>query len=117
MGPGARLSPSERRRSARILIRVPVRVSGITQHGTRVSQSGEAVVISRHGALLKVGSPLKPGSEVDVENPSSHEMATFRVVWTSDQPSAGRWDVGVEWSSGAANIWGIDFPAAVRETG
>ncbi|MFQ5817868.1 MAG: PilZ domain-containing protein [Terriglobia bacterium] len=101
----------DRRRSQRVLIRVPVHLHGFTKQGKRVNEKSEAIVVSRSGALLKTESELKPGSDVDLENPSSHQSARFRVVWTSDRRTEGRWDIGIEFRSGDATIWGIEFPA------
>lgn len=102
----------DRRRSQRVLLRVMVRLTGITKQGKQVSEKGEAIVISRHGALLKTESELKPGSEVEIENSANHKNAPFRVVWLSDRPTQGRWDIGLESSSGAVDIWGVEFPPA-----
>ena len=94
-------------------MRVPVRISGITKQGKRVSAKGETVMISSNGALLKTESELKPGSEVDVENSTTHQSATYRVVWLSDRPTEGRYEVGLEANPGTSvNIWGIEFPSA-----
>ncbi len=109
------LPVTERRRSERVLIRMPVRLTGLTRTNKRVTEKGEAIVISRHGALLKTESELKPGSEVELENPVTHQAAKYRVVWTSDRPTEGRWDVGLDYLSGTPNIWGIEFPPASSE--
>lgn len=109
------LLPGNRRRSERVLIRVPVRINGITRQGRHVAEKGEAVIISRHGALLKTGNDLQPGTEVDLENPTTHETAKFRVVWASDRPADGRWDIGLEFAAGNANLWGIGLPLAGAE--
>jgi len=100
----------DRRRSERILIRVPVRISGITKDGKRVHEKAEAVVISRHGALIKAVSELKPGSEVELENPASQQSAKFRVVWISDRMIEGKYDIGLEFTTGKPSLWGIEFP-------
>lgn len=102
----------DRRRSQRVLIRMPVLVTGVTRAGKRVTEKSEAIVISRHGALLKAENDLKPGSEVEIENPANHQTARYRVVWTSDRPTEGRWDVGLDFGSATHNIWGIEFPPA-----
>lgn len=106
----------ERRRGGRVLLRLPVRLNGITKQGRRVNEKGEAIAISRSGALLKTESELKPGSHLEVENPSNQQTAHFRVVWTSERRTEGRWDVGLEFSSGIANFWGIEFPPTGSRT-
>lgn len=101
----------DRRRSQRVLIRLPVRLNGTTRKGQPVSARGEAVVISSNGALLKMDSDFRPGSEVEVENSATQQIARYRVVWASDQPTDGRWEVGLESSGSGPNIWGVEFPA------
>ena len=107
---------SDRRRSERILIRVLVRINGINKEGKRVHEKAEAVIISRHGALIKAVSELRPGSEVELENPSSQQSARFRVVWTSDRMIEGKYDIGLELTTGKSSLWGIEFPPLSSET-
>lgn len=95
----------ERRRSTRSLQKVPVRVAGQGANGQAVNEAGEAVVISAHGALLKIGAELSSGSEVELENAETRQRACFRVIWATEKPLEGKWDMGVELQPGQAAPW------------
>jgi len=100
----------DRRRSERILIRVPVRITGLDKNAKHVHERAEAVVLSRHGALIKTTTELKPGSEVEVENLGNQQSAKFRVVWTSERMIEGKYDIGLESIAGQPSLWGVKFP-------
>jgi len=95
----------ERRRSARVLQKVAVRVAGQGANGQAVNETGEAVVISAHGALLKGNAELRSGSEVELENAETRQRARFRVIWATEKPLEGKWDMGVELQPGQAAPW------------
>ena len=100
----------ERRRSVRVLLRIPVRVRGESRAGQPVDEAAETLAVSRHGALVKTTTGLRPDSEVRVENPDNHQSATFRVVWTKAKPLDGAWHAGLELMAGKPTLWGIKFP-------
>jgi len=102
----------ERRRSERVLIRVPIQVRGVAPDGSELKEEAEAVVVSRFGALLRTNKPLKKGSGLTVTNTFSREAEEFRVVWVSEKQPDGRWDVGVEAVHPREDFWGIRFPPA-----
>ncbi len=95
----------ERRRSPRQLQKVPVRVAGQGANGQAVNETGEAVVISAQGALVKANAELRSGSEVELENAETRQRARFRVIWATEKPLEGKWDMGVELQPGQAAPW------------
>jgi len=99
-----------RRRSERVLISVPVELKGTNQDGQEISEPATAVVVSRHGALLRVVTQLKMGTTATVTHGFSREAAEFRVVWLGERQADGRWDVGVEILTVDEAFWGIRFP-------
>lgn len=100
----------ERRRSVRVLLRIPIRVLGESRTGQPVDEVAETLAVSRHGALVKTTTGLRPGSKARVENPDNHQSATFRVVWTKAKPLDGAWHAGLELMAGKPTLWGIKFP-------
>ena len=98
------------RRGGRVLIRVPVRVRGITQDGGRVEETAEAFVVSRYGALLCTSTLLQMSSPLTVTNGFSHEAESFRVVWLGEKQPDGRWEIGIEADNPREDFWGIRFP-------
>src|SRR3989304_4108357 len=95
----------ERRRGARALLKIPVRVAGQGANGQAVNEAGEAVVISAHGALVKASAELRSGSEVELENTQTRPRARFRVIGPTAKPLEGKWDMGVELQAGQAAPW------------
>jgi hypothetical protein len=104
----------ERRRGERVLIRIPVKVHGLAKDHKHVTEDAETVVVSRVGALLRCRAAFKIGAQVDVTNGFTQKDEKFRVVWVSEQPKQGYFDVGIEFLTAHDEFWGIRFPAATR---
>ena len=102
----------ERRRGERVLIRVAIEIHGTGKDGKPVHGPAEAVVVNRNGALLRITNPMKIGSTLEVLQGAQAKARVFRVVWCSDRPREGRYDVGVELVEPCEELWGIRFPPA-----
>ena len=100
----------ERRRSSRVLIRIPVQIFSNGTRGQPLDTPGEAVAVSRYGALLR--APFSPalGSRIEVLNSLSQETREFRVIRVSEPRDDGLCDLGVEILYPVRNFWGIQFP-------
>jgi hypothetical protein len=100
----------ERRRSSRVMARIPVSVRLKDAPGQRVDASTEATSVSRSGALLCI--PFSPvlGSRIEVEHGVSRELREFRVVRVSAPKPDGLFELGVEILHPNRNFWGITFP-------
>jgi len=101
---------ADRRRGERVLIRIPVKIAAQGKDGQNVNEPCETVVVSRYGALLRVSMPLKRSSNIELMNGFSQEVEKFRVVWVSEKPKDGKYDVGVELVTARDNFWGVSFP-------
>jgi hypothetical protein len=103
----------ERRRASRVLIRIPVKVFSEGSEGQGLDRPGEAIAVSRFGALLR--TPFSPalGSRIEVLNGMSQETQEFRVVRVRDA-SDGIFELGIEILYPARNFWGVDFPEEYR---
>ena len=104
----------ERRRGERVFLRISIRVSGTGKDGKRVNEAGQVAVVNRNGALIRLKTPLKPGSTTEVLNESTSENLIFRVVWVSERAREGQFDMGVELAEPREEFWGIRFPPAER---
>lgn len=100
----------ERRRGERVLIRMAIQVHGTGKDGKPVHAPAEAVVVNRNGALLRMPQPLKPGSTLEVLQGGQQKPKLFRIIWCSDRPREGRYDVGIELLEPCEELWGIRFP-------
>jgi hypothetical protein len=99
----------ERRRSSRLMARIPVTVFPGSQERQPVART-EATAISRCGALLCVPFSPAPGTRLEVQHGLSQEMREFRVVRVNVAKSDGLFELGVEILHPTRNFWGIQFP-------
>jgi hypothetical protein len=99
----------ERRRSSRILIRIPVQVFSDEGFGQPLDTPAEAIAVSRFGALLR--APFSPalGSRIEVLNPVSQETQEFRVVRVQGADD-GNFELGIEILYPTKNFWHVHFP-------
>jgi hypothetical protein len=100
----------ERRRSSRVLIRIPVKIFSSGTQGLPLDTSAEAIAVSRFGALLRVPYSPALGSQIEVLNGLSQETREFRVIRVSEPSSDGLFELGVEILYPTRNFWGIQFP-------
>ena len=100
----------EKRRSTRLLVTVPVTLSGKNARGESFREETHTISINRHGASLATWQALTPGTEVLVENPPRGLAVRGKVVSFSEKaaPSMPH-QIGVELAD-AKNIWGIQYP-------
>jgi len=103
----------ERRRSSRVLIRIPVKIFSNGQQGQPLDTPAEAIAVSRYGALIRV--PLSPalGSRIEILNGLSQETREFRVIRVEAKDD-GLYELGVEILYPGRNFWGIQFPGERR---
>ena len=97
------------RRSSRVIVRVPVTVTGKRPNGKTFSEDTDITSISKYGARLKTELPLTIGTEVRVRPKQRAETALFRVVWTGRDGSPRAGEVGIEYVE-VSNLLGVTFP-------
>jgi hypothetical protein len=100
-----------RRRTGRVVIRIPVEVQGIAQDGSGFRESTHTGVIGGFGAMLRTSKALEIGTEVLITNRFSQQTARFRVVWVGEQLPDGFWEIGVEALQSLDDFWGVRFPS------
>ncbi len=106
---GQRLLPGdERRRSQRVVIRVPV-----TLHLTMASQAvairAATVAVNDHGAMLLCARSLPPETKFQLQNEHTRERADCRVTRTPRETPDG-FMIPVEFAAPSADFWHISFP-------
>lgn len=105
------LSPgSERRRSPRVLLVIPVEVAWKSPSGVRIQEHAETEIVNAHGALLRLKARLPKGAIVELTRPRTHDKAQGRVVFTSDSAPDGLCRAGVELSVPSGKFWGVVLP-------
>lgn len=111
----ARSTPADahgrgRRRSERVLLRIPVILYGLTRENQHVSQEAETAIVSRHGALLRSRLAFKAGGTLELTNNFSKDAEEFRVISVSEEQKEGMFDLAVEMLRPRDDFWGITFP-------
>jgi hypothetical protein len=109
------MGASERRRSDRIQLTIPLHMKGKCEDGCPFDIPVHTTSLNRDGARIYSTRRLSPGQIVRLLNPMGHREAEFRVVGPVSPPveQGGEW--GVEYGDPDANIWGINFPKQTEE--
>jgi len=99
---------ANRRRSTRVLLKVPLVLEALDRKGQSYSTHAETIMVSKHGARLSTEQPLVKGSEifVTVQRTRRREKARVVVAW---EDSPGVKECAIELSN-PENLWGISFP-------
>jgi len=102
---------ANRRRSQRVLVRMPVLVRGRAEDDGILSEAAHTMVVNAHGALLVLGMDVRPGQELVLEHRVSGIKVEAKVVHVGKK-EANKAEVGVAFTRPAPHFWGIDFPPA-----
>ena len=100
-----------KRRSERILQRIPIEVGGTTKSGSRFVELTNTIMISAFGGSISLGQELSPDQFVHIRNLSSGIEEDFRVVRLINVVFSIRREYGVEVLNSQSQIWGIKFAA------
>jgi hypothetical protein len=101
-------SESERRRSVRVNIAMPVLVRG--KKGTQpFEEEALTVSVSAHGCMVRVANPVARGQEVAIVNKRTAEELPCTVTFLG-QRDGGKIEVGVEFAEASPLFWRIAFP-------
>jgi len=98
-----------RRRSMRVLLSVPIQVSGKDKEQKDFAEETRTLVVNAHGALISLAARVTPGQNLTVSNRSTKKELECRVVHLGNA-SAGKVQTGVEFVSPCGSFWQIDFP-------
>jgi hypothetical protein len=101
------------RRSDRIVLELPIQVSGADTTGERFAEDTRTVLVSRHGAKIISEHELATGQTLDIRCRSSGKQADARVVGQiGGEMRDGYYSFyyGVEFLNPDVNLWDIEFP-------
>jgi hypothetical protein len=106
---GTALMPGEeRRRSQRVIIRVPVTLL-VTENGQTMKISAHTVAVNIHGAMIVCPRSLEADTTLEVVNGRTDEKVASRVTRAPRDSSEG-FLIPVEFTSPSPNFWQITFP-------
>jgi PilZ domain len=99
---------SDRRRSHRVNIAMPVLVRG--KKGTQsFEESTQTISVSAHGCMVRVANPVARGQEIAIVNKKTAEELPCTVTFIG-QKDQGKTEVGVEFAEASPLFWRIAFP-------
>ena len=98
-----------RRRSERVVLRVPLQLSAKMPDGKRICIEAHTLVVNAHGGLLEVGMEMLTGQQVLLSNSRTERVATGKVVRVKGSEE-GRFSVAFEFEFPAPNFWPVSFP-------
>lgn len=105
----------ERRRSSRVPICIPVKISSKTPNAP-LHAPAEAIAVSRCGALLRVPFSPELGSRLDILHGHSQETREARVVRVNPSQTDGLFELGVEILYPGRNFWGVQYPDEIHSS-
>jgi len=100
---------SNRRRSQRVLLRMPILVIAIGQDKKPLSENTHTAVVSAHGGLIHLTMKVRVGQALIIRNPESSEEQSCRVAYVNEEHD-GRCEVGLEFVTPSSNFWHVAFP-------
>lgn len=111
MGPEPTRAEAEnvRRRSQRLLLKIPVVVLVPSPKKESLREETNTLAVNAHGALLILGAKVELGTRLIVQNPRSREEQPCKVVYLGPTVG-GKTQVGVEFEQPAPHFWNISFP-------
>jgi len=98
-----------RRRSQRIVLSVPVIVSGDRASGSQFSERTTTLVVNAHGGLILLREPVLAGQILNLTHLGTGE----KLVCTVKDINAGeeqRLEIGIEFAHPNAHFWRVSFP-------
>jgi len=98
-----------RRRSERVVLRVPLQLSARMPDGRRISIEAHSVAVNAHGGLLDMGMEMPAGQRVLLRNSKTEKIATGKVVRVEGLEE-GRFSVAFAFEFPAPSFWPVSFP-------
>lgn len=97
------------RRSKRILLSVPLQVSGKRYNGAAFAEDVSTLVVNAHGCLILLKEPVSLGQALLLKNLSTGELLSCMVK--DINPGAnGFQEVGAGFAEASASFWHVSFP-------
>jgi hypothetical protein len=98
----------ERRRTMRLSLQIPLTVRCRLPEGETIDLKASTYIVTAHGALVLMDTPLLPGQTVRVIN--EHTAKSVECVVTSLREKRDRRFVGIAFVNPSIDFWHIVFP-------
>ena len=103
------LAQTGQRRSQRVLLDLPIIVSGESVDHRTFLEETFTVTVSAHGALMMLATKVALGQKLLLTNPANHGQREVRVAYLG-HPHAGLSQVAVEFARPAPDFWPLSSP-------
>lgn len=101
----------QKRRSERVLLRIPIEVTGNDAAGKPFQEKSFTLFVNRDGARIGSKTLLKANDRISITNLQNKMKCPFRVVGRTSKSMGEGPEWGVECLEPDLNFWGILFPA------
>jgi hypothetical protein len=102
------LAGEERRRSQRVIIRVPVTLE-MTKLGELIKVEAITVAVNIHGAMVLCTRSFDAETTMEIRNERTRDRANARVTRTPRESAEG-YLIPLEFTTPSPNFWQISFP-------
>ena len=103
------IQAANQRRSQRILLSVPLRVSGKRTDGTPFVEHTTTQIVNAHGALVELGISLDQGQVVTLLNVRTADKTECAVKLVT-QVEGKKFNTALEFTKPNPGFWRISFP-------
>jgi len=93
----------------RVLLSVPIVVSGKSAENQAFTEEARTLVVNAHGALIALATRVVPNQEITIANKATQKSLDCRVVHVGNA-QGGKIQLGVEFIKPSPTFWQIDFP-------
>lgn len=100
---------TNQRRSQRILLAVPVCVSGKRADGTAFVEHASTLIVNASGGLVGLKEAVLVAQTLSLKNENTDAEISCAVV-NIERQASGLHEVGVEFSGEDQNFWRVNFP-------
>jgi hypothetical protein len=97
------------RRSARILLRIPLIVNVVGDNAETDWEPVETITVSQHGAMIRTKQNFRVGDTLDIRVRDKDRSTHARVAWRSTKLTPQGVELGFE-ILGEDGFWEITFP-------
>jgi hypothetical protein len=111
------MEPHAPRRSDRVVIELPIVVTGTDCMGDMFLEQSSTMVVGRHGAKIALTRKLVPDQEINVRCHATGRESDVRVVGQIGTSPEGTFYYGVALLDLEIDLWGIEFPSAEEAEG
>lgn len=103
------VSLAQQRRSQRVLLSVPLMVSGVRENRTTFSERATTSVVNAHGALVRLRERVEMEQVLRLKNIATGEELDCKVA-DINRGQEERSEVGVVFIQPCPRFWRISFP-------